>query len=203
LFVISAAPAVLIGRGAWHRWRATTTLRSIRVEGLRDLGLATAWILLVLELFLPVDGDRLKGDLFYWTILLMAFGAAAAQLTVLAVRRWERRAEEHALRAEGLPVRRRMLSWKVVAVVCYLCLPFVGALLATAIAFPLLLIGGTTMQPIATAIGLALVGIVWVFGSIGLTLRQWRRERRADRDYWLDYRAALRRTAGAPPHEEP
>jgi hypothetical protein len=154
---------------------------------------------LIPALLLPSDARSLKANLIAYGVMGALFVVGMLHLIVLGRRCVERDLDEHALSAEGLPVRPRTRSWRTVAMLCYVCGPVVLTALAALIEAPLTLFGDSAIK-LAFEIVLAVAMVSgWVIGSAYLTIRQWRRQRRVNKRYWPDYRAALRERYGPSP----
>lgn len=167
-------------------------LVSLRLEGLRN-AVATVFATAVFgALLLPNEYAALKDDVVEFVVLGAAIVLGTIHARILFARHKERRREEEALRRRGLPVRARMMSWRMVALWCYLGGPFVIVALAYAIEIPLRLLGVSTVSAVVVN-AMAIVMLAgWLAGSLYLTARQWTQQRRHDRQYWTGYRAARR-----------
>ena len=188
---IGCGPAVLVLWRSWRSWRVEDTLLSLRLESVRDGMFAVGWIAIVITaLVVPEDSD-VKGSLLIAVLLGPVVAGGVTHLLVQRQRRSERRATEAELQKHNLPLRRRVLSWKIVAVLCYFLGPFVILFVALVLAIPVELFMGEASQDVGM---LAVVGTavaVWAIGSLAVTLRQLAREYHANRAYWREYRAAL------------
>ncbi len=126
-----------------------------------------------------------------------AVSATVVQVVVAWARRRERAATEAELREDGLPVRQRVISWKVVALLCYFAGPFAVMLAGALVSLPVALVRDPDLQFVLGIWVALMLGVTWVVASTYLTWRQWRRQRRVDAAYWRRYRAALARSAEA------
>ena len=186
LSVVVMSIVVIAVRVSLARWRAQDAARSERREGLRN-AVGTVFVgTTVLTLLLPRDADLAQR-----LIVVCVYGGFAAvgalHLLVLRERRRERLVQQRELISSGLPVRRRLLSWKVAGLLCAFVGPLAVFALAIAIAMPVTLAaGGEVRQSIVEAIVTVLFGgwlIVWGW----LMVRQWHRQRREDKRYWTEY----------------
>jgi len=185
--VLAAAVFVHVMRAA-VRLRRQGDTRSRRLEGLRT-GVAAVFVLgAVLTVLLPSEFE-LKDDL----VLIVVYGGmvtyGALSLALLRTRRVEQSRHRIHLVEQGLPVRPRLLSWKVVAIACVAAGPVVIVGVAPAIAASLALVAGRVTQPAVEAVTMVAV-VGWVVVSAYLIGRQIQRRRVADRRYWMAYRAA-------------
>ena len=80
--VLLSVPAMLWLRSAWITWRTADTLRSLRLEGLRDVIAATAWIGVVLVVTLLPNASEAKPALLTAAVMGGAVSATVVQVVV-------------------------------------------------------------------------------------------------------------------------
>jgi hypothetical protein len=182
-------------RADWDRWRTRDALVSWRVRGLRNVvsRIAVASVVLI-ALTLPTQGTvgSAKAPLLFSAVVGGLLLFAALEGTAFRLRRKEERWDEVLLRERGLPVRPRQLSWRAAAWL-YFFGGYMGLVaISPILSVPLTLIDDvTTQEAVAVLVAFALA-LGWLVLAAWLTIRQFVRQRRSDREYWPEYRCALR-----------
>lgn len=193
---ILVVPALLFLRRSVALWRHGALL-SVRLEGWRDASAALYWVCMPpLLLWTPANWQYKPSAVLYGT-LACGLGVGISQLLVVVVRRREKQWDDQSLREQGLPVRHLLTSWKLTALLCYLAMPVIAIVTVLTLGLPLTLVlaavgaSEETLSTAGIAVGAAAI-CLWIVGSGYLVIRQYRRQRTADKRYWEDFRARQR-----------
>jgi cytochrome bd-type quinol oxidase subunit 2 len=192
---VMTVPAMLILRQSWARWRSTGP-KSRRLEGLRDVVFAGYWICVTAVAILLPNHYLTVPVLWNATVILVVW-CGSLQALVTFKHRQERHEADEELRRQGLPARIRVMSWKRAALLCCAIFPFIlmalvfVAAVALAVIFPKADYDAESMTVVVTAV-LILSVLVWGPPAGYLTLRQYKRQRVAEREFWSHFRAHQR-----------
>jgi hypothetical protein len=181
----------------WRRWRTQDAVASWRLGGLRNVATRVCGVTVVVSvLVLAPSSDSAAAHMISVALLGSVTLIALVQAAALRSRRSERLMDEAWLRERRLPVRKQRLSCGVVAALAYgggwLALVVLGLVLS----LPLTLIEDDAVRLDASVLLAFVLSLVWLAAATWITLRQWRRLRREDAEYWPRFRKALLARAG-------